>query len=659
MILEANQQQISVRSSRLHGNASRIVLFFAGVLLLTLTCLSLPQGGPPLGDDVDSSLGAVLHYAQEHHLQYGTDLVFTYGPLGFLTFFYYFPHAFALQVTAHFIVAFIAATGVCLVASRLQFIWRWLLVLTFLWVSSNAWPRDDLIINIGLFCWALLCFIESAKRLILSVCVFVTLAAFGALTKISFLFVGAGSIVLLAVDLFIRGLKPFAFGIVGGWIVAFLLGWVISGQDLRHIAAFLANSWAAVQGYNAAMGQPGADIVQNRGLIWSLLSLALLLCWAFAAFDARSEHVRWRRLLLLVWAAFFMFAMLKHGFVRLDRFHVLVALAFAAVAVLALHVVPVNPGRIRCLFCALTVAGWLLPIVTLQSLFLPSWLKSITQPLRSLTEHTAALATPSAYHKPFDEALEASRRAAQLPHCRELIGSASVDVFGQHAGYAIFNDLNYHPRPIFQSYFAANARLESLNEGFFRSRRAPEFVLFGYSWFDQKFPALPDGRALVHLLSNEELVTVENHFLLLKKKTSDPVQRTFVAQGMVRPSERIDLQPYGDTNLWLEIELRPALAGRARHWLYRPPQIRLAAWEGGTGKLLVRNRAPAPMLEAGFLASPLLLNLEDVEHLYNGIDPKRPAAYSVELPRGEEYLWQSEIGWRLYRIENHLGKSFK
>ena len=177
-----------LRSWALERKFGRTVLFFTGVLLLTMCSFSLPQPGPPFSEDVDSSLGAVLHFASEHRLQFGQDLVFTYGPLGFLTFFYYFPHAFAGQLATHFVLGFVAAAGVCLIAMRSPKIWRWLLLLTFCWVGANGSPRVDLSLNLGLFCWCLLCFVETGNRLAISALVFVVLGVFAALTKISFLF---------------------------------------------------------------------------------------------------------------------------------------------------------------------------------------------------------------------------------------------------------------------------------------------------------------------------------------------------------------------------------------------------------------------------------------------------------------------------------------
>jgi hypothetical protein len=84
--------------------------------------------------------------------------------------------------------------------------------------------------------------------------------------------------------------------------------------------------------------------------------------------------------------------------------------------------------------------------------------------------------------------------------------------------------------------------------------------------------------------------------------------------------------------------------------------MRLAAWRQGAKGLLAQRRAPAAMLAAGFVASPLLLRNEDVLGLYDGNPIPRPAAYSVELLAGEDRFWQPGIRFRVHRIENQLGR---
>ena len=624
--------------------------------LLLLTFVTIPPA--PCELDMDPSLSAVLNYAHQHQLQYGSDVVYTYGPWGFLIFFLFFPHAESARMAVDVGLCFTVAAGLCLVAWRLRPLWRWLLLGVFTWVAANIDARADLVINTGLLCWGLLCFVESGPPLVRDASIFTALAVFSGLAKVSFLFTGGASVLILACDLLARGNRRLALGIVAGFGAGLLFGWTLSGQNLLHFGAFLVNAFAVVQGYNQALGWEGTEMVRRSEFGLLPLVVAIVTIRTLSAFERgdKHSHSRWRRGLLLAWATFLSFTAWKHGSVRVDAFHVVSFLGFATVLPLALEVIPCERPAARLWAQGLGVACCLLSLVALHSLFFPSCLKSLYQPIRAFGYHARCLLRPAEYWRSMTEIIEARRREAQLPRLRRIIGRASADVFGQRQVYAVFNDLDYRPRPVFQSYAACNARLMRLNEQFYLSKAAPQYVLFQLVALDFKFPPLEDAWVLRDLLINYQPVAAEGLFLLFKAKSSEPPRLRLLRQGVVGPGKPIDLREYGEADLWLEIDLSPTVTGRLRQLLYRPPTVRLAAWREPARNLLVRHRAPASMLAAGFLASPLLLRNEDVLNLYDSNGSVRPGAYSIELLPGEEHFWQGAIHFRIYKIENQVGR---
>ncbi len=104
----------------------RPVLVAIGLALLTM---QIPRAG--FGTDSDSSWSAVLNYAHQKGWQFGTDIVYTYGPLGYLTSHHYSPAAPALQFITKAALGFVVALGITLVAARLNLFWRWVLIALF------------------------------------------------------------------------------------------------------------------------------------------------------------------------------------------------------------------------------------------------------------------------------------------------------------------------------------------------------------------------------------------------------------------------------------------------------------------------------------------------------------------------------------------------
>ncbi|MGH7971433.1 MAG: hypothetical protein ACREIC_22160, partial [Limisphaerales bacterium] len=331
---------------------------------------------------------------------------------------------------------------------------------------------------------------------------------------------------------------------------------------------------------------------------------------------------------------------------------------FMFVLVLALEVLPCTVPQVRRWAFALSASCALLSVLLLQLLWNPSFLASLQQPFRSAATSLSWLLNPQAYLRLANESIAINRRQAALPRLRQLVGSSSADLFGRRQAYAVFNELNYWPRPAPQSYAVCNSELMRLNERFYLSPAAPEYVLFELLSLDRKLPALEDAWTLRALLCNYKPVGAEGRFLLLKLKSTEPPRLTPLREGTVSTGEAIDLHSYEKADLWLEVRLEPTWVGRLRQFFYRHPTVRIAAWAMPGKTLLVRNRAPASMLGAGFLASPLLLRNDDVLSFYTMDGPvKRPGAYSVELLPGEERFWRPDIHFRVYRIENRLGRS--
>ena len=326
---------------------------------------------------------------------------------------------------------------------------------------------------------------------------------------------------------------------------------------------------------------------------------------------------------------------------------------FVPILAIALELLPSSDPTARLWARGFGLACCLIAFVALQSFFFLDLKSSLLQPFRSARANLTTLLQPAEYRQQMLSALEAARRATDLPHIREIVGSSSVDVFGQAQCYATFNGLNYHPRPIFQSYMAYHAALMRLNEQFYLSERAPDYVLFELGPTDHKFPPLEDAFVLRDLLLNYEPVASEGPFLLLKKKSALQPTLSLLREGALSLGEPIRLDEFGETNLWLEITMQPTLLGRARQIFYKPSKIRLAVWRTSSKSQLSKYPAPAPMLAAGFVASPLLLHNPEVQALFSDKPATtRPKAYSVEPLTGEERFWQTTVHYRIYKIQN-------
>jgi hypothetical protein len=620
--------------------------------LVALTFIPAPRQ-PYLLDDALSD-EAVLSYANQHQWHFGTEIVFTYGPWGYLVSRRFLPHQHGTQMAIVTLLSFVVAAGVCLVAWRFNLLWRVLLVAIFVYLTANIDPRADVLIYSAILFWGWLCLVTSGIRWVFYSFCFALVAVFGIMVKANFLFVALLGTVFISTESLLKGRVRAALLLPLGLGSLFTLAWLSAGQSLLQLPAFFANAWSIIQGYDQVVGLDAPVTFVTRAFLVVIFALAATMIRALNAdplVDAVPFHrAQWRSVLISAWLCMFIFVVWKHGFVRADLYHMGFFFGVVPLMALSLELLPCSRPLARLCSRGLVLACCAIAVVTVQSLFSSSLKSSLAQPFAGLRENLKSLLQPSIAEHAQRELYEKARAAAQLPSLSERIGRSTVDVFGQQC-YAIFNNMNYHARPVFQTYLAYNDRLASLNEQFYLSQNAPKYVLFRLNAADRKFPPLEDSHFLRHLLLNFSSSGAEAPFLLLESRTSDRAKLKLLRQGTAGLNERVHLPENKEGCIWLEVSIEPNWRGRLIQLFYKPGKTRIAFWAPDMKKALNRSGAPAPMLAAGFIASPLLLKTQDVRDFFDGASMIRPAAFSIELSPEFQRYWKPTFLFRIYSVE--------
>jgi hypothetical protein len=598
----------------------------------------------------------VLGFAWKNGLQFGKDIVFTFGPLGFLTTTFYTPQAVVLRMLTQLALALIVALGLCVVAERLRKPLRIAVIAFFVFVSCNSDPGTDLLINVGLLSWGLVCTFAHDYRRRMAVACLVILAGFASLEKLTFFFSGCSTIAACSLLMFLAGQRRLATAMSVGFLLVLFFGWMLSGQSLAGLPTFLRNALVISGGYDQTMALEVSSRIQARGKVAVLLAMGVIVMRSAGAWPG-GPFLWSRRLVLLLWLVSTTFVAWKRGFVRAGGEHMASFLGLVPILALALETIPLGNRRATLVARSLALAGCVVSAAT-TVLFFPNtpgyWLM---RPFQQFARNAEACAVPRSYLRRMNEFYDAQRSAMQLPRIRRASGTNSVDMFGYEQVYALFNDLNFAPRPVFQSYAAYLPSLMCMNRDWYLSGHTPSNVLFRLEAIDRRFPPMEDAQTLTHLLANYEPIEAEGRFLLLESRRRQQVRLSLLTEAGMEIGDRIDLRRYGNVDLWLAIHVEPSFAGRVRRVLFKAPRLLLAAYPDLDGSQPVRFTAPAPMLEAGFLASPLLLDNEDVLQLYTGSAVRRPAAFAVVPAYGTDQFWSEKIRFSIYRVDTKLGRS--
>jgi len=460
------------------GATSRSTLLLG--LLVALAAWTPQFVSPTIG--LDPSWQSGLFMAAKDGLSHGTEIVFTYGPLGYLG----LPYA-ALW--------FGDLAGLAFVFQSLLFVAVCLLVVRALRTSSGM-------VLAVVVAYAALVITEGTEQAIL-------LAVAGSLLVLEperprFALEGllVGGAVLAALECLIKiSVGPIVFAIcllgligararpreiaayVGLFVVALVALWLISGQSISDLDDYLGNSREIVSGYSEAL-----PLVESPGWWAATAAASVVALTAAAALTSRGGNRE--RLFAAALVLVAAFAVFKEGVVRLEPGHMSI---FFSTALLLWLVLPWR-GRAR---AGLALGAVALAVMTL--VVRPPEAGLSANPIDNVRNAGGNVKTLLSSSRRYG-LIEGARVALQNTYdlegrARAAVGQRSVAIEPWESAIAWAYDLNWSPLPVFHSYTAYTPRLDRLNADAVASAEGPEVILRHDLGDANTFPTLAiDGR---------------------------------------------------------------------------------------------------------------------------------------------------------------------
>jgi hypothetical protein len=613
--------------------------------------------GPPI--DPDGSWGLALHAAFEHHLQFGRELVFTFGPWGFL-YCGYGPPTFPIAVMVCALLAFgfwwAGWRVACHFSTNKLFAWFW-----FIGFAGIAGMRVEQNFDVRMVGWTLLLlllyfFVEdrplSARQVLM-----VVLSGMMALTKFTGMIGVTAVVVVIAADnVFRRRRFPW---IVPLFAASILFFWMLAGQSLSLLWPFLRYSWVLADGYTEAMMWTTARELGDMG--WLLVFSAMLIAvTGYAAWMRR----RFFGIFPVIGLGAILFLNFKHVCVRYDPAHEIIgALELLLVTLAGLAVTwpvwPKNrwwvwPANILALggiglFCSSTFhRGYGEAHHPDERLWVDfAW----TLNIKNILAPAKLLCDPAHLQQIYGKNLAEVRMRFPMPPI-----AGGVDVYSWNQAVLIAHDLQYNPRPILQSYSVYAPELAELNAAHLRSAQAPDNILFDIDPLNNNFPSLEDGLSWPELLTRYDVKDVTDQFVILKRSSRPrEYHLTPLADVPVRLGEPVTVVT-NDGPLWAELEINKTFWGAVVATLYKPPALQLTV-SLRDGRQLFFQLVPG-MARSGFLLSPLIKNNRSFVSLA-AVDGGRDLTglevtamtVSAVTASGSTRCYQSPMRLRLYHLD--------
>ncbi|HLM85104.1 MAG TPA: hypothetical protein VK272_02825 [Solirubrobacteraceae bacterium] len=474
----------------------RSAALWVGVpLAITLLCWrALPlQPRPGYG----GSWEAALHMALHEGVTFGNHLIYTYGPLGFLsvpTLWYSDTGFLAVLYTAILRFAFALAL---FAGARRTYGTRGgaLVALVVAGVSEAMFPTVPMLV---LGVWMIDRVPAARVRLAL-------MAIAGAVAGVELLnkeSIGISiTLMVLVIAIAMRGRRRDQVLVtLAALVFALVIGWTASGQDLGQLPAFVGHARSVVSGYAAAASLEAAGKWQYlAGLIAFAIGVAGVLQMTA---DGPARR-RWG--ILALWLVFCFFEF-KEGFVRHDREHATRFFVAMMAGFLALRwrwkgwEVGLGLLGVLCLFA----------IAAQRSL-----ITQVDNPVRNVKSAFSQLADVSSTGKRAS-IIARGRRAIEREYPLEASTLSQLRGHTVHAApyqaAAIWAyRLRWRPIPVFQSVSADTTTLDEIDAEFLRSSRAPERILRIHGQeIDGRVETFDDGLTTRTMLCRyDELSTTE------------------------------------------------------------------------------------------------------------------------------------------------------
>ena len=602
------------RSQSVHEPESRLVSATAFTFGLLYSLVSLPPWIPAFltsEEFRDPSWRYVLHESFVDRLRFGTDVIFTYGPYGFLTTRMYHPQTYSLMLA---IWVTLATVFFCLV-------WRmarrfttspWLALLVSL-VSVRVVALEAMVF---LFSFLVVLVAERQARrspqsedksqqswtdiaLATSLVLIVGLLP---LTKYSFVpatyFVVA---VIAGIDVWNRRLPLQSMAVVG----ATVLFWGLSGQQFSDISHYFTAGFEVASRYVDAMTNWETEPFDIAFvLIGALLIPVLPFClWRRSPGQSfiRSGIIPGIFCVLL-------FLVFKFTFVGFHghKFPVYFGSAF----LIALFSMLATGTRDEILHkrsvtgMALSAVLLMIGTVSTYARFFESSHSALALTVLSNPDHPAAMKAVlrggDMMQKRHEANLEDVRRKHPLPQL-----NGRIDVVPDKLAIAIADDTSeFRPRPIMHTYATHAPWLAEQNAAFYRSAAGPQFVLFRINPIFERFPTLNDGRLWLELLRSfqvqEDLPT---DLLLCRTTTQRHINLQRAAGVTTTWNQHVQVPRVTEGPIWCRILMKQTSAGRLATFAYKLPPLWLDVTHANTTK---SYRLTASSAESGFLISPVL-----------------------------------------------------
>lgn len=626
--------------------------YIVNVIIVCIILLSFNIGISVTNIELDPSWINAYNYFFYKDLQYGNDIIYTYGPLGAFFLHGYDEGLFFVKIFCRCFL-YIAVYSIIYHLMK-KYNYKIGILFLIIFFFNTRLSVDYYLYFIELYIFYILLNKKSSTIIIIISTILLSILANYKFTFF-LLNIGAGTIVFI--NLLVNNKFETISKIVMFTIIEYLIIWIILGQKIENFISYTINYFnISVLHYLEAMASE--DMKHGYWYIGIAIIISIFLLYKFIQVIIISKKINKKEWFkdkkIYIWGLiiFFNWILFKYGFGRHD-FHqhqYWIHTSFMCTFIFYIMRYELNIKK--------KIGIIVMMIISCISMIIPQYeyhpeYSIINKNIDNITENIKYITFKENIFNKKEELLEQYKEEKQknkLYQISSIVKDNTVDIYNYQQNYVLFNELNWKPRPIFQSYLVHSQYLMNKNYQFLE-KEPSEYILFKVQTIDNRLPLMADNLWIRDVLYNYDFVMKENDILLLKKKNTwidinNNIEK--IKTQDVGFEQNIDLN---NKTKFTSININYSLLGKMIGFLYKVPTINIEL-ELETGEK-VEKRIIADMIKSPVYIANLIDNNQDLLSVMSGdISHKKVKSIRIKKPRYKNLFFDDKIEVNFYDVDN-------
>lgn len=616
-----------MRNKKIVSLLSFIFSFFVFSTYYELNIPDFSGGVNESMETLDPSWVLALNYANAIDLEWGKDIVFTYGPLGYLNTrlgWQQNKYVFLLFDIFFFVNYFLIFFSLLKESKNYWFTLIQIFLFCLL-IPTFVWSTSSMVGLIFVLFWISKLY-ENPKWFYFMMIISLLLLQFyiKANTSIVSFILFVAAIVLIYLKHKFSFIKLISF--IALPIVIVFCSLVFFNLNLK---GYLSGSLEMITGYN--------KIMYLEGEYGNYFLIAMIVWGVLLFLFARNYFSEKNKIHTLIYPFLFfatIFVISKQAFVRADKFHMYEFFNYVPLLIIVFS--PYLHKYFNFSKIATTIA-------IVICFYFSNDIKSID--LESRWNKSNYIKGFSSFGEQSASILENTTN--KLPDSiLKKIENKTIDAIPWNLIILFENNLNYHPRPIIQSYSVYTKKLQDLNFEHYNSKNSPEFVLFDLESIDKRYPMFDEPKTFLSLIYNYKAIeTVFYHskkqILFQKKNDFKPLSFELVEEYAITNGKVVPEKGY-----YYEAEIYPNFKGKIVSFLSHEPRINLQILPSKNN--MASFKTSSDLLKGGFFYHPYIRTIDDFWNFVHGIENDKINLLTIQ-PKDQKY-YKEKIRIKKFKI---------